>query len=113
MHIWQDDPSVFSFYLLRVIGGNATDYKLDLLNDYLFGSKFNPNQSFIHWALWPTNKDLFYKTYTQFLENSEKEIVQIIASAPGPQIACQLLVDAANVHGGPDNITSVLISMPE
>lgn len=42
----------------------------------------------------------------------ENEIGCIIASAPDPQIACQLLVNAANELGGPDNITAILINMP-
>jgi len=58
--------------LLKVIGSFAKDDRLDLVKDFLFGSKFNPNQSFIHWALWPTNKDLFCKAYTHFFENTEK-----------------------------------------
>ena len=43
----------------------------------------------------------------------EDEISHILASAPDPQTASQLLVNAANEHGGPDNITAVLIMMPE
>ena len=43
----------------------------------------------------------------------EEEISQIILSAPNPQVACQLLVNAANDHGGPDNITAILVQLPE
>ena len=58
--------------LLKVIGSYATDDKLNLVNEFIFGSKFNSNQSFIHWALWPTNKDLFCKAYTYYFENEKK-----------------------------------------
>ncbi|HET7732451.1 MAG TPA: hypothetical protein VFK73_01335 [Paludibacter sp.] len=72
--------------LLSVIGSYATDDKLDLVNEFLFDSKFNSNQSFIHWSLWPTNKDLFCKAYTYYFDNSEKwtecAIVQAFMNNP-------------------------------
>jgi len=43
----------------------------------------------------------------------EVEIIRIIAAAPSPQVASQLLVDAANTNGGPDNISAILIRLPE
>jgi serine/threonine protein phosphatase PrpC len=43
----------------------------------------------------------------------EEEIIKLVNSAPGPQIACQLLIDAANTAGGPDNITAILVRLPE
>jgi PPM family protein phosphatase len=43
----------------------------------------------------------------------EKEIFNIIASAPTPQQACQKLIDAANDAGGPDNISVLLIRIPD
>ncbi|MFC1879651.1 PP2C family protein-serine/threonine phosphatase, partial [Chloroflexota bacterium] len=43
----------------------------------------------------------------------EEEIVQIISTAINPQQACQNLVDAANIAGGPDNITAILIELPD
>jgi serine/threonine protein phosphatase PrpC len=43
----------------------------------------------------------------------EEEIVRIINAAPSPQIASQLLVDAANTNGGPDNISAILIRLPD
>ncbi|HTA19452.1 MAG TPA: serine/threonine-protein phosphatase, partial [Polyangia bacterium] len=33
----------------------------------------------------------------------------ILRSTPDIEAACQLLIDAANEAGGPDNITSVLV----
>lgn len=42
----------------------------------------------------------------------EEELERIITSTPDPQIACQLLVNAANEAGGPDNITAVLVRLP-
>jgi serine/threonine protein phosphatase PrpC len=42
----------------------------------------------------------------------ESEISHIIASTPDPQQACQMLVDAANEAGGPDNITAILVRLP-
>ncbi len=58
--------------LLKVIGSYAVDDKLDLINEFLFASKFNSKQSLIHWALWPTNKELFCKAYTYYFENEKK-----------------------------------------
>jgi serine/threonine protein phosphatase PrpC len=43
----------------------------------------------------------------------EEEILRIIAAAPSPQIASQRLVDAANTNGGPDNISAILIRLPD
>ncbi len=40
---------------------------------------------------------------------TEAEIFQIIASARNPSVACKNLVDAANVAGGPDNISVILV----
>jgi protein phosphatase len=44
---------------------------------------------------------------------SDADMFRIIAEAPTPQRACQLLVEAANQAGGPDNITAILIRMPD
>lgn len=44
---------------------------------------------------------------------SEKEMVRLVNTAPNPQQACQLLVDAANASGGPDNITVILVRLPD
>ncbi len=44
---------------------------------------------------------------------SDAEMFQIISGAPNPHRACQLLVEAANANGGPDNITAILVKMPE
>ena len=43
---------------------------------------------------------------------SDEDMFKIIANAPSPHRACQLLIDAANAAGGPDNITAVLVRMP-
>jgi len=43
----------------------------------------------------------------------ESEISSLIASAPNPQAACQKLVEAANDAGGPDNITAILVRLPD
>jgi protein phosphatase len=39
---------------------------------------------------------------------SDAEILQVVSSAPDLQSAAQRLVEVANEHGGPDNITAVL-----
>jgi serine/threonine protein phosphatase PrpC len=44
---------------------------------------------------------------------SEKTIGEIILSAETLPEACQKMVDAANEAGGPDNITSILIKLPD
>ncbi len=43
----------------------------------------------------------------------EEEMLDCIQATPDPQVACQLLINAANEHGGPDNITAILIRLPE
>jgi PPM family protein phosphatase len=42
----------------------------------------------------------------------EEEMARILTTTPNPQVACQMLVDAANQAGGPDNISAVLIRLP-
>lgn len=44
---------------------------------------------------------------------AENLIAKIITSSKNPQQACQLLVDAANLAGGPDNITAIVVQLPE
>lgn len=44
---------------------------------------------------------------------SATEIIRLVTTSPSPQAACQALVEAANAAGGPDNITVVLIRLPE
>lgn len=41
------------------------------------------------------------------------EISNIVISSPSPVLACQDLVKAANDAGGPDNITAILVRLPE
>lgn len=43
----------------------------------------------------------------------EDELGKMIISAHTPQQACQEMVDAANGAGGPDNITAILVRLPE
>ena len=43
---------------------------------------------------------------------SENELVHIVFTAPNPQVACQQMVEAANIAGGPDNITAILVHIP-
>ena len=43
----------------------------------------------------------------------EREIYRLIATNPLPEQACMKLVEAANAAGGPDNITAVLVRMPD
>jgi len=43
----------------------------------------------------------------------EELLVRIINSATSPQTACQYLANAANEAGGPDNITMILIRLPD
>ncbi len=73
-------------------------------------------------------KQLDIDTYTYALPNEghlllcsdglwgqipEEEIEQIVKSADSPQQACYELENAANRAGGPDNITSILIQIPQ
>jgi PPM family protein phosphatase len=44
---------------------------------------------------------------------NQTQIYNIIISSPSPQEACQKLVEAANAAGGPDNISAILIHLPE
>lgn len=43
----------------------------------------------------------------------EGEIFNIIATSSDPQQACQLLIEAANTAGGPDNISVIVVRMPD
>ncbi|RME07681.1 MAG: serine/threonine-protein phosphatase [Anaerolineae bacterium] len=43
----------------------------------------------------------------------ENTILQIINTSPTLHAACQRMVDAANEAGGPDNITAILVRLPE
>lgn len=44
---------------------------------------------------------------------SEDEILDCIRNAPTPEISCQRMVNLANEAGGPDNITVILVKIPE
>ncbi len=44
---------------------------------------------------------------------SDAEMFRLIAAAPSPHRACQTLVDSANAAGGTDNITAILVRMPD
>lgn len=43
----------------------------------------------------------------------ESELFNIIATTSDPQQACQVLIDAANAAGGPDNISVIVVRMPD
>jgi len=43
----------------------------------------------------------------------EREVYRLIVSSSNPQQACMKLIDAANAAGGPDNITAILVRMPD
>jgi serine/threonine protein phosphatase PrpC len=44
---------------------------------------------------------------------SETELLRAVQESPTPEHACQRLIDAANEAGGPDNITAILVHLPE
>lgn len=44
---------------------------------------------------------------------SAADITRIICESTNPTLACQKLVDAANDAGGPDNISTILIRLPQ
>jgi PPM family protein phosphatase len=43
----------------------------------------------------------------------QAEMSHIIKTAPTPERACQQLIDAANEAGGPDNISAILVRIPD
>jgi PPM family protein phosphatase len=43
---------------------------------------------------------------------AERQIVQIVNSNSHPDKACKKLIESANVAGGPDNITAILVRLP-
>ena len=43
----------------------------------------------------------------------QAEVSQLIRAHADPRVAAQLLINAANAAGGPDNITAILIHLPE
>lgn len=43
----------------------------------------------------------------------DEQIVELVKSAGSPSLACQALVNAANEAGGPDNITAILVHIPD
>jgi PPM family protein phosphatase len=44
---------------------------------------------------------------------TNEEITATVRDHPKPEIACQKLVDAANAAGGPDNISVIIIHIPD
>ena len=44
---------------------------------------------------------------------SDNEMYRLISAAENPHSACRALIDAANAAGGHDNISAILIRMPE
>ncbi|NJL92670.1 MAG: serine/threonine-protein phosphatase [Anaerolineae bacterium] len=43
----------------------------------------------------------------------EEEIKNVVLGSPSPQSACESLVKMANSRGGPDNISVIIVKMPE
>jgi protein phosphatase len=43
----------------------------------------------------------------------EEKISDIILNSPSPQEAVSLLIEAANQAGGPDNISVILVDLPD
>jgi serine/threonine protein phosphatase PrpC len=43
----------------------------------------------------------------------DDEISEIITTSSSPNVACKRMIEAANSAGGPDNITALLIQMPD
>ncbi len=43
---------------------------------------------------------------------AQAEIVRLIQTTTSPEIACQMLIEAANQAGGPDNISAILVKLP-
>ena len=43
----------------------------------------------------------------------DAEMFRIVAESPNPHQACKVLVERANTNGGPDNITAILVRMPD
>ena len=43
---------------------------------------------------------------------NESELQRLVKESSSPEEACQLMVDAANAAGGPDNISAILIRLP-
>lgn len=44
---------------------------------------------------------------------SQEEIAASVTKEPSPEKACQLLVDSANRAGGPDNISVIMVKLPD
>jgi len=44
---------------------------------------------------------------------SESDLVNVIRTSPEPQLACQSLIQRANSAGGPDNISVIIVRLPE
>jgi serine/threonine protein phosphatase PrpC len=42
----------------------------------------------------------------------KEQLARTILESESPQAACDRLVDAANLAGGPDNISAILIRLP-
>lgn len=44
---------------------------------------------------------------------TEKILSDTVWTEPSPEMACQKLIDFANASGGPDNITAILVKLPD
>jgi serine/threonine protein phosphatase PrpC len=43
----------------------------------------------------------------------ERELIEMVRASPTPEQACHKMVNAANTAGGPDNISVILVRIPE
>jgi protein phosphatase len=43
---------------------------------------------------------------------SENEILDLVTKHPAPQEACSKLIALANMRGGIDNVTTILLKLP-
>lgn len=63
--------------------------------------------------LLPSNSYLLLCSDGLWGQVQEEEIVEIVETTDSLQQACQALANAANLAGGTDNITAILVQMPE
>ncbi|MBN1147894.1 MAG: serine/threonine-protein phosphatase [Anaerolineales bacterium] len=43
----------------------------------------------------------------------DEKLSYLATNNPSPQIACELMIDTANAAGGPDNISAILVRLPD
>lgn len=74
------------------------------------GEPFEPDVNSIHL---PESGQLLICSDGLWGVLSEEELLQAVEASSTPEQACQRLIDAANEAGGPDNITAILVRLPE